>query len=498
MEWLNLLKTTGFYHTDETYSNVVYSNHLQKAKVAQFVSEFSTVWETDFSLHLDDEHILSLPSENSLLTSTIDLCSDDIELKVEIKKSGMISPSVLANHNIHTFSRASILLNSLQDLSFAGLEQLVFNNRNQPTYIIIYDDSSFFKTTSNKFIAIGDIDVLETPFDEPNKLFKETQDKIKERNENVRWNQELSHLPPDVFYFSEESSNEISEFLSKKAATMCVAFTALNTEYMAEDKFYQSTFSGLKQTKFQLVVPDSTEKKEIDKLYSLYEWAYSEKTADKIGLIQNIINLHIKEDNNPDLESLLKNASEIFEMVKENYRVYIQKSVKSYLDERKQVEDFIRTTSNEISKQISGLTDIVTKNLFGLLATAITAVIGFSKPDNQAYIPWILYVYGFFSIALTIYYSTLANANKKAIIEVYDKRVTDYKKIFLEDRIDKITGNSIEKQTSIFRRYLHWTVWPSIGTSLATIIVGLNLHGVLSWLYSLTIPYINKIIEAFI
>lgn len=498
MEWLKLLKTTGFSHRNETRSNVVYSNHLQKVNVAQFISDFSTVWGTDFSLHLDDEYILSLPSEDSLLTSTVDLCSDIIELKVEIKKSGMISPSVLANHNIHTFSQASILLNSLQDLSFADLEQLVFYNRDQLTYIIIYDDSSFSTLTSNKFIAIGDINVLETLFDEPKKLFKETQNKIKERNENIRWNQELSLLPPDVFYFSEDNSNEISEFLNKKAAAMCVAFTAWNTEYLYEEKLYQTTYSGLKQTKFQLVVPNSTTKKQIDKLFSLYEWAYSEKTADKIGLIQNIINLHIKEDTNPNLESLLQNTSEIFEMVKENYRVYIQKSVKSYLDERKQVEDFIRTTSNEISKQISGLTDIVTKNLFGLLATAITAALGFSKPDNQAYIPWILYVYSFFSIALTIYYSTLANANKKAIIEVYNNRVTDYKKIFLEDRIDKITGNSIEKQTSIFRRYLHWTVWPSIGISLSAIIFGLKLHGVLSWLYSLTITYINKIVAAFI
>src|SRR5690606_22178444 len=132
--------------------------------------------------------------------------------------------------------------------------------------------------------------------------------------------------------------------------------------------------------------------------------------------------------NNTNLELLFQNIDEIIEMVKENYRVYIQKSVKSYLDERKQVEDLIRTTSNELSKQISGLTDIVTKNLFGLLATAITAAIGFNKPENQAYIPWVLYIYGFFSIALTIYYSTLANANKKMTKEVYDKRVTDYKK----------------------------------------------------------------------
>ncbi|SFK75808.1 hypothetical protein SAMN03159341_101438 [Paenibacillus sp. 1_12] len=495
MEWLDLLKTTGFSHRSETRSNVVYSNRLQKVKVDQFVSEFSTVWGTDYSLHLDDEYILLLPSENSLLNNTLDLCSDIVELKVELKKSGMISSTVSADYNVHTFSQGSILLDNLKDLSFVGLEHFVFNNRNQLTYIVIYDDPGYSTVMSNKFIAIGDINVLETPFDEPEKLFKAAQDKIKERNDNIRWNREINFLPPDVFYFNGDKTNELSVFLSQKAAAMCIAFTALNTEYLDEKKLYQSTYSGLKQTKFQLVVPDSCEKEQIDRIFSLYEWAYSEKTADKIGLIQNIINLHIKEENNPNLESLLQNISEVFEMVKENYRVYIQKSVKSYLDERKQVEDFIRTTSNEISKQLSGLTDIVTKNLFGLLATAITAAIGFNKPDNQAYIPWILYVYSFFSIALTIYYSTLANANKKAIIEVYEKRVADYKKIFLEDRIDKITGNSIEKQTKIFRRYLHWTVWPSIGISLITIIFGLKLHGVIRILYSHIWQLVNWIIS---
>ncbi|WP_339310828.1 hypothetical protein [Paenibacillus sp. FSL M7-0896] len=485
MEWLEFLKRKDFFHRDETLNNVVYSNQVQKVLIERLASEFAVVWTTDFSLYIDDEHILSLPSESHLLANTIDLCDDEVEIKIELKKSKIISSTILDEHNVIVYSQANILLNNLQNLSLSALERFVFSNPNQLTFIIIYDDPNYSTAFSNNFITIGDINALSNSFNEPEKQYKIIKDRIKERNENVRWYRETSFLPPDVFYFYENNSNILSRFLNKKAASICVAFTALNTDYLDEDKLYESTYSGLKQTKFKLIVPDSSEKEQIDKIFSLYNWAYSEKTADKIGLIQNIINLHIKEEINLNLEPLLKNASEIFEMVKENYRVYIQKSVKSYLDERKQVEDFIRTTSNEISKQISGLTDIVTKNLFGLLATAITAAIGFNKPENQAYIPWVLYIYSFFSIALTIYYSTLANANKKAIIEIYNKRVTDYKKIFFEDRIDKITGNSIIMQTKIFRRYLHWTVWPSIGISLAAITFGLMLHGVISKIFSI-------------
>ncbi|WP_230193287.1 hypothetical protein [Paenibacillus sp. CECT 9249] len=490
---MDLLKTMGFAYRSETLSNVVYSNQLPQQQIEQFIFEFASVWGSVFSVHLDD-HILSLPTENPLLTSTVDLLNENIEIKIEIKKSGMVPPHILCNYNVHIFSQANLLINNLKGLNFAELEHFIFNKRDQQSYIIIYDDTSYSSVISNNFIAIGNIDVFGVLPKEPEKYFKESQDKIKERNDNIRWNQEICLLPPEVFYFDDDNSNEISEFLNKQAAAMCVAFTASNTDYLEGGKLYQSTYFGLKQTKFQLVVADSCTKEQINKIFSLYSWAYSVKPSDKIGLIQNIINLHIKEDNNSNLELLFQNAAEIVEMVRENYRVYIQKSVKSYLDERKQVEDFIRTTSNEISKQISGLTDIVTKNLFGLLATAITATIGFNKPENQAYIPWILYIYGFFSTALTVYYSTLANANKKVIIDVYEKRVKDYKKIFLEDRIDQITGNSIEEQISIFKRYLHWTVWPSIGISLIGIIVGLKFHGLISWMYLLIKQLIDKII----
>lgn len=497
MEWLQLIKSWGFTQQSETHNNVVYSNQLQKALLKQFVAEFSSSWKSEFSLHLDEEPILSLPSEGVLVTNTLDLCNEIIVVKIEIKKSRMISPTLLSDFNIHIFSHVDLLIRNLSSLSFTKLEQCIFKKISQPAYIIIYDQPEFSSSVINGFIAIGDIKILNTSFEDYEKKFKLIRNKIKERNENIRWNREISLLPPDVYYFNDGASNELSEFLNRIAGQMCVTFTALNTEYSDEEQGYSSTFSGLKQTRFQLVMPDVCEKEHIDKLYSLYEWAYSEKTSDKVGLIQNIINLHIKEENNPTLEPLFNNIFEIFEMVKENYRVYIQKSVKSYLDERKQVEDFIRTTSNEISKQISGITDIVTKNLFGLLATAITAVIGFNKPENQAYIPWILYVYSFFSISLAIYFTTLANANKKAIVEVYNKRIIDYKKIFLEDRIDQITGNSVQQQIMIFKRYLHWTIWPSITISLIACLIGLKFHGVFKWLYNECPLIIEKVINFF-
>ena len=494
MEWLHLLKSMGFTHRGETPNNVTYANWFQTQQIDQFISEFSSVWAKNFILHLD-EHILSLPTENSLLENIISLLSNSVELKIELKKFEMISSNILDKHNVHIYSQSNIILKFINVLSFTEVEQFLFSKRHQPVYIVIYDETGYSKIISNNFIAIGNIEVLNNSFENQELFFKDSQRKIKERNENIRWNREVSIHPPDVFYFESDVTNEISEFLNKQAAVMCVTFTASSTNYLEEVKLYHSIYSGLKQTKFQVVIPDSCTKEQIMKIFSLYSWAYSDKTSDKVGLIQNIINLHIKEENNTNLELLFQNIDEIIEMVKENYRVYIQKSVKSYLDERKQVEDLIRTTSNELSKQISGLTDIVTKNLFGLLATAITAAIGFNKPENQAYIPWVLYIYGFFSIALTIYYSTLANANKKMTKEVYDKRVTDYKKIFIEDRIDKITGNSVEKQLQIFKRYLHWTVWPSIGISLIAIIFGLNLHGIISLLYSLLKQYINILLS---
>lgn len=395
MEWLDFLKANRFFHKRETQSNVTYTNEIHKDLIETFIHDFLSFWTAEFILYLG-EHILSFPSEKDYLTDTVELCDEKTEISIEIKKNNIIPSDIVNKYNVHVYSKGTYLLSNLQEPSFSVLEKFIFKKATQLTYIVIYDDPAYLNIVTNNFISIGSIAVLYTPFNEEEQQLKLINDRIKERNENIRWHQEISYLPPDVFYFSENSVNEISNFLKIKAISMCIAFLSLRTDYLEEDKQYESTFIGLKQIKFKLVIPSNISPEQIKKVFSLYTWAYSEKTTDKISLIQNIINLHIKEEKNTDLKLFLKNSAEIYEMVQENYRVYIQKSVKAYLDERKQIEDFIRTTSNEISKQISGITDIVTKNLFGLLATAITAAIGFNKPENQAYIPWVLYIYGFF------------------------------------------------------------------------------------------------------
>jgi predicted transcriptional regulator len=483
MEWLMLLKENGFTLRSETVSNAVYSSRLEKVHIKPFVTEFSMVWGEAFALHLDGEHILTLPSEKALLSSTMELCGDSLEVRVELKKTAMLPSRIPEDYNVLVFSQGDLLLRHLQTASFPGLERIIFSRPGKLACLIIYDDPAYTTPIANPFIAVGDCGMLQTSFAEPGPLFKNAQEKIRERNANVRWNREPSLLPPDAFYFPDGQDNAISAYLNRHAAALCAAFTALHTDYADETDAYHSTYSGLKTTTVRLVVPEPADKEQIYNLFALYQWAYSEKTADKLGLIQHIVSLYLKQESSPTLKPLLEQASEIFEMVKENYRAYIQKSVKSYLDERKQVEDFIRSASTDISKQISGLTDTVTKNLFGLLATAITASIGFNKPENQAYIPWVLYVYGFFSIALTIYYSTLAVANKRAVMETYHSRIADYKIIFLEERINKITGNSIRNQLRIFNKYLHWTVWPGIGISLGAILLGLSLQGGTAWIY---------------
>lgn len=303
----------------------------------------------------------------------------------------------------------------------------------------------------------------------------DTKKIVKLRDQNIHWNLYPSNITPAHLYFSQEDKNKITDFLNDWLVKLCICYLSSYVDY---DKNYICTFKGKRNLKVHLINSFELDRDSIDSLYLLYEWVYSENTTDKLSLVQNIVSMHINYEELQNTDVFLSSITEIREVVVENFKVYIHQSIDDYLDKRRQFEDLIKYTADQIGKQINSISSIMTKNLFGILATAFTAVLSLSirqnvNLENNMILPLILYIYGGFIIILNIYYSFFTVKNINIVMKNYQhKKENEFTKYFSKERIKLITGEFIQDQKKLFNIFLWITVILNLLISLSSIFLG--------------------------
>jgi hypothetical protein len=305
---------------------------------------------------------------------------------------------------------------------------------------------------------------------------KETRSIIRFRNENTQWSKYNSWLTPTHLFFNELPVLEIKEVFYSWIAKLSSAFLATSVS-IENDNIQSLTFSGLSLAKLDSKLPFNWSKGSVEELYLLFEWAYSENASDKIKMVQNIISIDLKQDSMQDINKLLKRIPTIRKVVFDNYKIYLNKTLEGYLNQRQQVETVIKSTIQDIRTQVGSITTVMNTNLLGIIATVITVLIGFTtKAENKTIMPYILYIYGSFSIIVTIYYCVFAKLNVSAIIQNFYYRLNDFKLIFTEERLKEFEGNMIKKQLDIFNGYFVFTFIFNIFVSVIAMILGAYYH----------------------
>ncbi|HDR7904233.1 TPA: hypothetical protein QCY39_005315, partial [Bacillus cereus] len=221
----------------------------------------------------------------------------------------------------------------------------------------------------------------------PMEYFKnpDTESVIKLRDNNVHWHQGAPKITPSHLFIEIPTHQKLKNFFDSWCAILCIGFLSAYTDIHSSGykNIYLSTFRGKKHIRMYLKMPDNWNNENVQLLYQLYEWAYEEKTTDKISMIQNIVSLYIAEETLDDIGNVLENINQIKTIIHDNFQIYIKENIKTYLDERKKIEDLINNTINEITKQVNNVTDLMTKNLIGILASVLTAIVAFiAKPDT--------------------------------------------------------------------------------------------------------------------
>ncbi|MED4695810.1 hypothetical protein [Peribacillus frigoritolerans] len=485
---LEYLKLFNFTHYNETVTEIEYQSGITKVKLNEFLTKFSEeIFKKQFRISLQDASDnanFSIPTEQSDFEDNIEFFNDTLTCTIRFKKRDFVEEEFKQKYNVIVYSSQDKLLKEMKKLSIVKLESFLFQQLDKYTILYVFSSANemFF---SNGWVTITS-DLHRTEESLSVDIGTELK-KIKDRNENIHWVSENTNIPPSALYFAQENrtqESELIDYFNICCIKVCLGFIAAYTEFKSDTNSYYSTFKGLRHVNFKVEYSGPLDK--VKYLYDLYSWIYSEKPTDKIALTQNVISLYINKEHSDDVAPLLNNIDDIFLAIKENYKVYIDKSMDKYLNERKQLEEFVRNTTNEIEKQVNSITSLMTSNMFGILAAGITAILGFSqRTDNNLLLSIILYVYGGFVILLTAYYYIYAKNNIKLKKDNYDNRIIEYKKIFFDERINEIAGKNVEVQMKIYKQYSIATWIINISISLTAIFVGIYLQhnfNLIKWL----------------
>lgn len=475
---INYLSSHSFQHYNETSTYTEYKSQLAKDKLLEFVQGFNKeVFSEKYSLSVEDSigdvQNFSMPQEEQELSGDIETFNDEIECIIKIKKETLVPQYLKEKYNVIIYSSQTNLMKDIRELSLIELEKFLFKDLKKHVLIYILNDIAEKTYCSNGWITLtSDLSDVEKSFSTDIKL---ELLKIKDRNENLHWISETPSVTPDTFYFQYDDSGIIDELVNKFNScfiTICMGFLAAYTECNYDSEIYHVTFKGQRHVKFGVTYSGHFDN--LDSLYHLYRWLYSERTTDKLALTQNVIGFYINKKESPNLDFLIKEILDISLAIKENYKVYIDESMDKYLNERKQLEDFMRHTSTEIEKQVSTITGLMTSNMLGILAAGITAVIVFTqRSSNLLILSIVLYIYAGLVMLLTIYHYAYARKNIKIKEKYYNKRIEDYKRIFFEERIKEIVGDNVEDQLVIFKQYsvVTWIINSVI--SMAALLIGI-------------------------
>lgn len=417
--------------------------------LARWQQEFVRPSEVRFiAERAPDSRSVGLPESAPVLEDELDhfLTTEAFRLVIIIDKTDL-QPSLDFDCSLLVFSDLATTLECIKTDSLEALESTVFPSHRRPTVIYLLEASSVYLTNGALSVCSpSTISRIDPEF--LSKSMQSLNDKRRLRNENVRWNDD-SEITPDHLIFSDyvDDMQPLVYFLHSWAVKLCVVFLATYTFRLDEGNF-ASVFTGWREIRFESRLNRDTNESDVKSLFALYGWVYGEKTPDKLGLLQQTVSMEIDTQANEAVDLLLRHAGAIYRLVQNGFRKYTEKSIREYLQERKQVEEFAKATSTDVNQQLGQVTDLMTKNLTGVLTAALGSTLAYYSSTLKHIVPIALYATGGFILLLTVYLSVYSGTNVRNIVNGYTARIALFRESFVEDNVQSTATNEEEDKVS--------------------------------------------------
>ncbi|HYF81737.1 MAG TPA: hypothetical protein VEB00_01740 [Clostridia bacterium] len=498
-DWCSKITSNYIVNFKEDHENAIFyvevhSLHEQQEKLSNDIKDaFEIFGESMSVLPLESVYNLNINSIDDVEQGLSDFienleCSGFTSCKVQVSISKKelvrkyITMDIKQSYSIKLFFRFENFLALVQNHDYSVLESSLF--RKDIVTVVLVMDRVFLECFSSHLVIIGrqsveyinsTLDRLSSPFSELSR--KDCKNIITERHNHCSWINGPEYLTPNFFFFQDLSNapDELGNILCRQFTNLTIPYLACNTK-VDEDGSITCIFEGYRKIKIQLSREDRVfDLSAVEALYNLYEWIYSEKITDKIGIFRHVLTLYLKEDPKQNYGLFLDKIQEVNSSTQSNYQIYLKEKVDIWFEERRKVVDFFQTKVSEISGEITKITELMSKNLLTLIAVVIASMASYVTNGQKAVIQIAFLAFILFLIVGTIYFGVLSQISKGLLKKDIERFIEYTGTILLKDEISMIEGESITKREELFDGYFLVSILINIVIVFILIIALLNL-----------------------
>lgn len=266
---------------------------------------------------------------------------------------------------------------------------------------------------------------------------------------SISSNLRVKLLPEDFFIVQGRISENLTQFYREMCSVLSMTFLANFSELKG------STFS-YKISGYRNISVSGAAATELSQhwemLTKIYSWAYEGgNNSDKVGLLRNVISLHLDDGGRIRFDNALWNA------IQSNYQIYLKDNIQSYLEVKNKLGEFVVESTSKTYAMADELVDAFKNNALILATFLLTVVVvnglkdtGEATVFSNAYLAIV--------VVLTIVSGIWLIMTRVEVVKRFDNGAStiasvlklNYQRVLLESEIDE----SINPVISLNRSYL--------------------------------------------
>lgn len=272
------------------------------------------------------------------------------------------------------------------------------------------------------------------------------------RREECNWDLELAGLTPTHLQLSQVNLNQqdLVEFMRKYQDVLVMTY--LCDKLRTEGQSLYCEYRGQKKVQVKLPPPTVAESSN-GSLFKLYSWSYDNFSSDKLEMVRQVVALQLTDNPDSNFTTLNSKASDILEIAKSNFQLYLRRGVEQYFDKRLKVSEFLQKFSEDVGKSITDLTNELIGNLYktlGIIAADVLAII--IRPDLLIWVVGLTalaYFVYMLVIIVSLFFSNYWRLINKA--HDYSLAITQLQDVLSNQEIIKLQGDSFTRAIWYYR-----------------------------------------------
>ncbi len=177
--------------------------------------------------------------------------------------------------------------------------------------------------------------------------------------------------------------------------------------------------------------------------FRIYDWAYENRTRDKLSIIRNLVTLQPYTSADKNLGVITSKVDMLSRSAQDHYVKFIGESIKEYFDKLKEAATYVQSKVDAVGQQVNGLVDVFTKNLLALAGFVIGTVLAKLIDQNLARIyPLIAVAFVIYMGVVLLVYYPLTLGSFILTSREYNHSLALYRRSFTEEDVNTFIGNS--------------------------------------------------------